>query len=169
MAKRHPNYRLVKIHRSYTVEEIASLLGTHKNTVRAWVKAGLPTSDRKRPMLILGVDLAAFLQARRTNHKQSCKPDEFYCVRCRSPKAHAGGMVDWLPVTETIGHLQAICPDCNCMMNRWANLAQIARVREQLAVTFTEAREQVSNRIQPAVNSDFKQGASDHGKAKPGK
>ena len=52
MGKRHPNHRHVKIHRSYTVEEIAGLFGIHKNTVRRWVKAGLPTSDDKRPMLI---------------------------------------------------------------------------------------------------------------------
>jgi len=49
-----PNYRRVKTHRSYTVEEIASLLDLHKNSVRTWVKAGLPTCDGQRPMLILG-------------------------------------------------------------------------------------------------------------------
>ena len=42
MAKRHPNHRQVKIHHNYTVEEIASLFGIHKNTVREWIKAGLP-------------------------------------------------------------------------------------------------------------------------------
>lgn len=168
MAKRHPNYRLVKIHRSYSVEKIASLFGTHKNTVRAWVKAGLPTSDGKRPMLILGTDLAAFLQARRAKHKQPCKPGELYCVRCRSPKAPAGGMVDCLPVTETIGHLQAICPDCDCIMNRRVSLAKLAQVRGEMAITFTKAQEQVSNRIQPTVNSDSKQGVSDHAKTQPG-
>src|ERR1035441_9471666 len=99
-AKRRPNHRLVKIHRSYTVEEIAGLFRIHKNTVRAWVKAGLPTSDRKRPMLVLGADLAAFLQTRRVKHKQPCKAGEFYCFRCRSPKAPAGLMADCWPVTE---------------------------------------------------------------------
>ena len=62
MKKRHPNHRLVKIHRNYTVEEIADLFGIHKNTVRGWVKVGLAISDDKRPMLILGHDLVAFLQ-----------------------------------------------------------------------------------------------------------
>lgn len=32
MATRHPNPRLAKIHRTYTVEEIAYLLGVHKNS-----------------------------------------------------------------------------------------------------------------------------------------
>jgi transposase-like protein len=63
--KRHPNYRRVKIHRSHTVEEIARSLGVHKNTVRVWVKAGLPTSNKRRPLLVLGEDLVSFLQARR--------------------------------------------------------------------------------------------------------
>jgi uncharacterized protein YjcR len=53
MGKRHPNHRLVKIHRNYTVEDIANLFGIHKNTVRNWVKDGLATIDEKRPMLIL--------------------------------------------------------------------------------------------------------------------
>ena len=65
MKRRHPNYRLVKIHRSYTVEEIAKLFDIHKNTVRHWIKEGLETTNDKRPMLILGHVLAAFLQARR--------------------------------------------------------------------------------------------------------
>ena len=57
MGKRHSNHRLVKIHRNYTVEEIAKLFGIHKNTVRNWVKDGLATIDDKRPMLILGHEL----------------------------------------------------------------------------------------------------------------
>lgn len=64
MKKRHPNPRLVKIHRSYTIEEIAKLFGVHKNTVRHWMKNGLTATDDKRPMLILGRVLAAFLQTR---------------------------------------------------------------------------------------------------------
>ena len=47
-----------------------NLFGIHRNTVREWVKRGLPTSDDRRPMLILGRDLAAFLQARRAKNKR---------------------------------------------------------------------------------------------------
>ena len=97
MKRRHPNHRLVKIHRSYTVEEIAKLFGIHKNTVRHWVKEGLATVDDKRPMLILGHVLIAFLQARRVKNKQTCKPGELYCVRCRAPKSPAGDMAEYSP------------------------------------------------------------------------
>ena len=87
MKKRLHNPNRAKIHRNYTVEEVASLYGVFKGTVRNWVKAGLPTLNDKRPILILGSDLAAFHQSRRTRNKQKCKPGEMYCCKCRIPKA----------------------------------------------------------------------------------
>jgi hypothetical protein len=140
MRKRRPNHRLVKIHRSYTVEEIARLFRTHKNTVRAWVKAGLPTCDSKRPMLILGRDLAAYLKARRTRNKRPCQPEEIYCVRCRAPKLPAGEMAEYEPVTEKFGNLKGICPDCEGMIYRRASLAKLAQIRGKLDITFTKAQ-----------------------------
>ncbi len=155
MGKRRPNHRQVKVHRNYTVEEIASLFGVHKNTVREWIKAGLPVLDDRRPMLILGQELAAFLQARRTRNKQTCQPGQMYCVRCRAPKMAAGDMADYLPKTEKLGMLKAICPDCHSMMNRRVSMAKLAQVRGKLAITFPQGLDQVSNSIQPLVNSDL--------------
>jgi hypothetical protein len=163
-----PDYRRIKIHRSYTVEEIACLLNLHKNSVRTWVKAGLPVSDHKRPKLILGTDLAAFLKARRTRNKRPCKSGEFYCVRCRLPRVPAGGMVDCKPESDTSGRLEAICPVCDCIMNRWISLAKWEQICGKMEVTIAEASEQVSDRAQPSVNSDFKEGVSDDAKTQPG-
>ena len=97
---RHPNHRLVKTHRNYTVEEVASLFRVHRNTVREWVKRGLPTCDDRRPMLILGTDLAAFLRARRLKNRRTCPPGEIYCVRCRAPRAPAGSMAEYQAISE---------------------------------------------------------------------
>ena len=33
------NFRRVKIHHSYTVSELAELLGAHRQTVRRWIAA----------------------------------------------------------------------------------------------------------------------------------
>jgi hypothetical protein len=156
MRKRHPKYRLVKIHRNYTVEDIANLFGIHKNTVRRWVKAGLATSDNKRPMLILGHDLRAFLQARRVKNKQTCKPGEIYCVGCRAPKFPAADMAEYSPITEKVGNLTAICPDCNSIMNRCVSLAKLGQVRGKMDIAFPQAMRHIVESIKPTVNSDLR-------------
>ncbi|OPY81949.1 MAG: Helix-turn-helix domain protein [Smithella sp. PtaU1.Bin162] len=156
MRKRHPNHRLVKIHRSYTVEEIARLFNTHKNTVRRWIKEGLATTDDKRPLLIMGQDLIAFLQMRRTKNKQTCKPEELYCVRCRVPKLPAGNMAEYTPLTDKFGYLTAICPDCHCMMNRRISLIKINQICGKMDVSFPEAAERLTESSNLSVNSDLK-------------
>jgi hypothetical protein len=156
MRKRYPNHRLVKSHRSYTVGEIASLLTKHKNTVRGWVKTGLPTNDDKRPILILGRHLAAFLQASRARSKHTCQPGELYCVRCRAPKFPAGAMADYVPVTEKLGNLKAICPDCGSIMNRRVSTAKLGQVRGKMDIAFPQALRRLSEISQPTVNSDLR-------------
>lgn len=101
MSNRHPNPRLAKIHRNYTVEEVAGVFSVHRNTVREGLKRGLPTSDDRRPILILGADLVVFLRAWRMKNKRTCQPGELYCFRCRAPKSAAGDMADYRPMTAT--------------------------------------------------------------------
>lgn len=155
MRKSRFNYRLVKIHRSYTVEEVAQLFGTHKNTVRRWIKSGLPTSDSKRPLLILGRELSGFLQKRRAKNKRPCGPGEIYCVRCRVPKRPAGEMAEFRPITQTLGNLAGICPDCDTMIHRRVSLPKLSLIQGNLNITFAEAQEQVSKSNKATVSSDF--------------
>lgn len=150
------------------MEEIARFFSKHKNTVRAWVKAGLPTSDRKRLILILDRELAAFPQARRLKNKRPCQPGEMYCFRCRAPKMPAGDMADYLPETEKLGMLKGFCPDCDCMMNRRVSMARLEQVRGKLDITFPQAQRRVSESNQPSVNSDL-DGKESHDETQPGK
>ena len=155
MKKRLHNPNLAKIHRSYTVEEAADLYGVYKGTVRAWIKAGLPVLNDKRPMLILGSCLNAFHQARRTKNKQKCQPGEIYCVRCRAPKAPAGNMADYRIITEKIGNLVAICPDCDKIINRRVSLAKLELVSGNLDISMPQALQRLTDSNQPSVNSDL--------------
>ncbi len=167
MATRHHNHRLAKIHRNYTVEEIAVLYDVHRNTVREWIKRGLPTSDRKRPLLILGSDLYAFLLARRTKNKRPCRAGEIYCVRCRAPRTPAGNMAEYRPVTATLGNLIGICPCCDCLMYRRVNVAKLPMVRGELEVTLAQGSPRIGESTQPSVNSDLRREPGSHAKAQP--
>jgi hypothetical protein len=167
MARRHPNYQLVKIHRSYTVGEAAGLFGVHRNTVRHWIKSGLPTCDRRRPVLILGRDLAAFLKTRRSSNKRPCQVGEIYCVRCRVPQNPAGDMAEYQPVTEKMGNLVGICPVCEAIIYRRVNPAKLGLVRGALQITVALARRHIAESTHPSVSSDLGEEPAGHDDAQP--
>ena len=156
MKKRSHNPRLVKIHRSYTVDEISKLFEVHKNTVRSWIKQGLPTIGGGRLKLVHGGDLFVFIKAKRKKNKQTCKPGEIYCVRCRAPKAPAADMAEYQRVTETLGNLIGICPDCGLMMNRRVNLSKLEKIRGRLDITMPLALQHISESANPSVNCDLR-------------
>jgi hypothetical protein len=152
---RHPNPRLVKIHRNYSTEEIARLFGIHKNTVRSWLKQGLAAIDDHRPTLVVGRELSRFLYERRQKTKQSCGPGRIYCIACREPKAPAGNMADCIRISLTTGNLCGICPSCDRVIYRRVNLTKIDAVRGQLEITFTEPDPRIGDRAALSVNCDF--------------
>lgn len=155
MSKRHPNPRLVKIHRSYTVEETAAVCGVHRNTVRQWIKTGLKTLDTQRPVLMQGGVLRSFLEGRRTLNKRPCLPGQMYCLRCRAPQYPAGDMADFESLTGTQGNLVGICPACNLLMNRRVNFSKLLEVSGNLNVTLPHALLHIDERTKPCVNSDL--------------
>ena len=135
MKASRPNPRLAKIHRNYTVEEIAKLYGVHRNTVRAWIKRGLPTVDLRRPLLVLGSQLTEFLNVRRALNKRTCRPGEIYCVRCREPRVPAGNQVHYRPLTPAQGNLVGLCPQCGAGVYRRVSLEKLAQVLGPLVIT----------------------------------
>lgn len=139
MPKSRANPRLIKLHRAYTVEEAALLLGKHKNTLRAWIKLGLPVLTAQRPALILGSDLRTFLEARRKRSARPCCPGTIYCFKCRAPKRPAGGMVDYVPSNASGGNLKALCESCGTVMNRRIALAEIGSRMPGVDVQIREA------------------------------
>jgi hypothetical protein len=132
------NARLAKIHRTYSVVEIAELLGTHRNTVRVWLKAGLQPLDGRKPILVHGEELRRFLTTRRNAKRHSCAPGQMYCFRCRAPKYPAGSMADYQPQTPELGNLAGLCPDCEGFMYRRVNANRIRESTGDLEVMFPQ-------------------------------
>ncbi len=156
MAKlQNPNR--AKIHRNYTVDEAAILYSVHKNTVRLWIKDGLPLIDQKRPVLISGADLRQYLRNKRVSNKRRCQPYEIYCVRCRTPKRPAGNMADYEPLTADNGRLIGLCPDCGSIINRFVKFARLNENRGYLDITQTKQLKHISESDTLLVSSDFNQ------------
>jgi hypothetical protein len=109
MPSRRVNPNVIKIHRSYTVGELADRLGVHKNTIRNWQRTGLMPIDDCRPVLFQGAAVRDFLRTQNISRKVPCGPGRFYCLRCRGPRSPAAEMVDFVPITERSGNLRAIC------------------------------------------------------------
>lgn len=154
MGSRHPNSRLAKIHRSYSVEEIARLFLVHKNSVRSWLRQGLKAIDGQRPTLVRGEDIRFFLAERRTRAKRPCGPGRIYCLPCRAPKVPAGNMAECVTTGDTTGTLQGICPDCNRMVYRRVNPQRLSAVLGDLDVTITQAPTRIEETVEPNVNCD---------------
>jgi hypothetical protein len=159
---RHPNPRLAKTHRNYSVDDISRLFAVHKNTVRKWLKEGLPSIDDQRPTLVLGFELSKFLSARRASSKQSCGPGRLFCLPCRAPKSPAGKMVDCTRTGVKSGNLSGICPDCDRMIFRRVNLEKLESVRGDLEVSFTQQSKRIEEIESPSVNCHFSTKARDH-------
>jgi hypothetical protein len=146
--------RLIKLHRSYAIDEAARALGKHKNTVRGWIAKGLPTIDKARPTLINGHDLRRFLEGQRKARKRPCPPGTLYCFKCRAPAPPALGMIDYTPVNATTGNLSAFCGVCETVMHRRARFDSIAVKMPKLSVQIREAVSRLSECTSPSLNHD---------------
>jgi hypothetical protein len=155
---RHPNPRLAKIHRSYSVEEMARLFSVHKNTIRSWFKQGLRAIDGQRPTVARGEEVRRFLTDRRVRRKQACGAGRIFCLPCRAPKAPALKMVECVVTSDGNGTLRGICPDCDRMIYRRINPGKLGAVCGDLDVTITKAGPRIEETAEPNVNCDSTEG-----------
>ena len=154
MARTRFNPKRVKMHYSYAVEDIARLLKIHKNTARAWLKAGLETIDHHRPALVQGKVLRAFLEAKRTVNRRCCPPGTCYCMKCRMPRPPALGMVDFVPLTPTSGNFRGLCDECGTLMHRAGKLALADAIMPNLEIALAEPHARLIECSDPSLNSD---------------
>jgi hypothetical protein len=131
------------------------LLGVHPHTVHRWIKHGLPVVSTKRPHLIHGSDLRAYLQAQQPR-KHKLRAGEIYCLPCKAAKRAAGGRVDYFPETPAKGLLRGSCPTCGRSIYRLASLATLPTVCGDLSVTRRPPRLRLVDSPSPVGNVVFK-------------
>jgi hypothetical protein len=135
---RRADWRRVKRHRNYSVEEAARATGACKGTVRRWLKNGLPAVTDRKPALILGPDLIDFLAARQ-KPKQRCRLHECFCFSCRQPRPPALAEVEFFPLTASSGNLRALCATCTTIMHKRVSTAKLDELRALVTVTIRQA------------------------------
>ena len=156
MPRRTPNPNRAKIHRVYTVDEAARALDVHKHTVRRWIAAdGLEVVDDRRPLLIGGAVLRAFLTARRAKKRQRCGAGQLYCVSCRSPREPAGGFAEYLPLNPNSGNLRAICPVCDCLMHRRTTWEKLPLVCGPMEIALPQGESRLCSPASLSLNGEL--------------
>lgn len=131
------NPNRIKINISYSVPEIARLLGTHKGTVLLWhKKEGLKTIDDRPPYLFHGSEVRRFIRERQAKRKHKCAPNEFFCFKCRKAMTSANNQVFVIIRNRKQLVVQGYCSVCNSPVNRrnavknLPEIEQIFRIEE---------------------------------------
>ncbi|KQZ28513.1 hypothetical protein ASD50_19520 [Mesorhizobium sp. Root552] len=136
--------RKVKRHHSYTVDEAARVIGATRGTVRRWLNNGLPAIRDRKPFLILGDDLAAYM-AGRAHPKRTCPSGTCYCVKCRDARRPAGNIAEFVPINTHSGNLRGLCPDCGSLMHRRTSTKQLAAIQAILDVAIVERQPRLND------------------------
>lgn len=160
MAARRVNPRVVKLHRSYSVPELAACFGVHKNTVRHWQRDGLEPLDGGRPVLFQGATIRAFLSKRNASRKCACPPGTLYCFKCRMPRPAALGMIDFVSINAMSGNVRAICATCETVMHRRAHVAALASIMPGCDVQFVQAPSRLKGSHSPSLNCHLERQAT---------
>jgi len=167
MKRKSQDWRRVKIHRNYDPADLSRLFDISRNAVWNWRKAGLRPIEGTKPMLFLGAELRRFLKERRNKRKRTTPPGHLFCMRCRDPRRPAGGMVDYLPLSTTVGNLRALCPDCEAWMFRRARRLDLDRVMPGIEVKVTAADKRLGQPVCPSVNHDSNSPSAPHAESPP--
>jgi len=133
VAKRY-NIRRIKKNQSYSVEELADVIGVTQATVRNWIKAGMPILDGKRPLFVMGFQAQDFLRNRTAKAKRPLEPGELYCFGCKAPRMPYGLIADFVPSSAPSGRLIALCERCQKQVYRSISLNQKASFSEILDI-----------------------------------
>lgn len=150
-----PDPRKIRMHLSYTTAELAELLEVHEQTVRRWIKSGLPIVACGLPRLILGYEAKQWLKAQRTGRKQPLGLGEFYCFKCKSPRFPHDMEADLEKTSPQIINLVGLCSLCGSLMYRRINPRKFSLCTTNLTIRVPEALEQLIDREIPSLNDQL--------------
>jgi excisionase family DNA binding protein len=153
---RKPDPRWIKVHRVYTVAEAAEVLGLHRQTVLRWIKSEALSADRMRkPWLVDGAVLKAFLGARRWDGRCRLALAQLYCLGCRAARIPDGRLADFTLTCQGAGTLMGLCPNCGAAMYKAVRREDLEPIRAQLDVLIRAAQPRIVGGAEAPVIVDL--------------
>ena len=158
--KRTYNPRRVRIGQSYTVQDIAELYGLHKNAVLRWIKDGLPIIDKQKPYLIHGSALIEHLRNKQAGRKRKCKPDEFLCCKCKTPRKAWENVVDIQILNESKLSISGLCAACDTALYRFGSVKKLSEYQKTFSIQKIQ-QSHITDSHCPVLNSDIRRKEKD--------
>ncbi|MEM1086973.1 MAG: hypothetical protein AAGH90_04535 [Pseudomonadota bacterium] len=120
-----PDLRRITVARSYTIAQVATLLDRTPQTVRGWIRCGLPVLPETSPRLICGQELKTWLAAIWEAKKRPCAIDEMYCVKCRRPRRLKPETVKTSPLSSKTATVSGNCGACGTAMQQARSISKL--------------------------------------------
>jgi excisionase family DNA binding protein len=164
---RFPSPNRIKTHNIYSVWEAAEVLSKHRRTILRWINdKGLSADKTCTPWLIDGSDLKAFLGFRRQSVRVRLALHHLYCLGCKSAQEPAGKFADYTHQTPTTGMLSALCPACECVINKVVRRSDLEAIQAKIEVTIQQGNPRIVSSDGAPLNVTFSEGAQTHAKAR---
>jgi hypothetical protein len=123
----------IKIKRSYSINEMASLLDIGRKTCGRWIRCeGLKViEENTNPLLVMGLDLKEFIKEKQAKRKVPLKENEFFCFKCHKAVIPKIGSEKTIKTGKRIGignqkQLKKIgaCELCGTEINKYLRVSQ---------------------------------------------
>ena len=156
------NVNRIRLHRSYTMAELASVLGVHVRTVQTWRKEGmLPIDEYDRPMLFIGEVVRTFLKRRQQARKCKLQARECYCLRCNTSVLPVPESITVEVTDRRVGKtaravvVRGKCSTCGARVVRFTSTNSI--LNTPWWTNLREADKRLIGTSVPSLNTDLKQ------------
>ena len=150
--------RHIRGRQSYTIKELARMLGVHPRTVQVWKTLGLePIDPADRPLLFMGDEIRRFVSNSLQTRKCPLQVDEFFCPRCRAarkPDPVSVRVKDTgrrMGVSDSSLLVQGRCSACGCSVNRFSTIKRLNSTWGPLL--FTQVDRSLDSQVNPVANS----------------
>jgi len=126
------NLNKIKMRKSYSIAEVASLFEVDRKTVGRWIKNGLKVIEEgANPILIMGSDLEKCIKIKRAEKKIPLKEKQFFCMKCHKAVEAKKGSERVIKTGKRIGKDNreqlkntGICEVCGTEINRYLRVCQ---------------------------------------------